>query len=332
MSSNTEQLATQTLPVYRAAAFVVVSGVAEGDAVSFADELVLDDIYNLLPRMARSHLTVGMAPDASKIWVAERSDLGHAGNRIYLDCCLTLMNTHGTTHEALVLVEVQDGGVEAVYLLPLSPLVPESDYRLVGIDRDAAQVRFADLASVAFAAGTHITLASGEQMPIEQLSVGDRVLTRDDGPQIIRWIGRTTLRALGEFAPVLIRKGTLHNENDLILSPDHRLFVYQRQDRLGAGRAEVLVRARHLVNGTTVVRLDGGFIDYYQLLFDEHQLIYAEGIAAESLLIDPRIRQSLPREVRNRGHRRRHHHDYEVQDKLIATTDIADLLRKASST
>ena len=45
-------------------------------------------------------------------------------------------------------------------------------------------------------------------------------------------------------------------------------------------------------------RHDGGFVDYFQLLFDEHQIIYAEGIAAESLLIDPRTLAAVPEDVR----------------------------------
>tara|TARA_B110000967_G_scaffold63843_1_gene65749 strand:+ start:73 stop:369 length:297 start_codon:yes stop_codon:yes gene_type:complete len=84
----------------------------------------------------------------------------------------------------------------------------------------------------------------------------------------------------------------------LLVSPDHRLFVYQRQDKLGAGRSEVLVKVRHLVNGDSVYRHDGGFVDYFQLLFDKHQIIYAEGIAAESLQIDPRTRAAVPEDVR----------------------------------
>jgi hypothetical protein len=179
-------------------------------------------------------------------------------------------------------------------------------------------------------------MASGEQRVIEQLSVGDKVLTCGDGPQAVRWIGQTTLRAVGEFAPIVITKGALHNENDLLVSPDHRLFVYQRQDKLGAGRSEVLVKVRHLVNGDSVYRRDGGFVDYFQLLFDEHQIIYAEGIAAESLLIDPRTRAAVHEDVRaasgNRtDHAHRQHSDFEVQEKLLSHPDAVDLLRKASS-
>ena len=132
----------------------------------------------------------------------------------------------------------------------------------------------------------------------------------------------------------MITKGALHNENDLLVSPDHRLFVCQREDKLGAGRSEVLVKVRHLVNGSTVYQRDGGFVNYFRLLFDDHQIIYADGIAAESLLIDPRTRAAVPDQVRTSGdsHGHRPHWNYEVQEKLLANPDAVDLLRKASST
>ena len=178
-----------------------------------------------------------------------------------------MMAGTGQTTEILILVEVDDAGcVAEVYILPLAELTPRMGYALVGIDRENARRKFAEVGCVSFSRGTHITMVSGEQRPIEELRVGDIVLTRDDGPQKVRWIGQSTVRAVGEFAPIRIRAGTLHNENDLLVSPDHRLFIYQRSDALGAGRNEVLVRARHLVNGDSVVQEDGGFVDYFQLL------------------------------------------------------------------
>jgi len=327
----------QYLAVFRAGDFRVTDGVAQGDAISFADELVLDDIYQLAPDAARVRLGIAVSDAAMPFSIAPGSDTGGAGNRLVLDACITLMAPDSLTFEALVLVEVEDATVAEVYVLPLATLLPKTNYRLVGLDRAAAIARFAEVACVSFTRGTHITMASGAQMPIERLCVGDKVLTRDDGPQIIRWIGQTTLRAVGAFAPVLIVKGALHNENDLIVSPDHRLFVYQRTDRMGAGRPEVLVKVRHLINGDTVRQQDGGFVEYFQLLFDEHQIIYAEGIAAESLLIDPRTRAALPRETGAQGsrprrtHAHRQHLDYEVQESLLSAPDAVERLRRSST-
>ncbi|RYH03253.1 Hint domain-containing protein [Salipiger sp. IMCC34102] len=323
----------QNFSVWQAKHFVVAEGVADGEPLSFADELVLDDTYMLAPDARPHPMTLEMPADGGPFHVAQASQTGLPAAQIYLDCCITLMSTDGTTYEGIVLVEVVGGGVEEIYLLPLADLHPKTPYRLVGIDRQLATTRFAEAASVSFTRGTHITMASGAQVRIEDVRIGDRVLTRNDGPQPVRWIGETTLRAVGEFAPVVVKAGTLHNQNDLVLSPDHRLFIYQRQDKLGAGRSEVLVKVRHLINGKTVYQRDGGFVDYFQLLFDQHQIIYAEGIAAESMLIDHRTRAALPKHldgIAEGGHGFRPHMNYEVQKQLVSHPDAVALLKRAS--
>lgn len=327
----------QSIPVYQAVDFSVVNGANLGDPVSFAAELDLDDMYELRAT-ARQHRLSVTTDDKGTLIIAADTTLGRPGAILHLDSCLTLMSGTGQTTEMLVLVEVDgDGNVADVYALPLAHLTPRTGYALVGIDRDNALMKFAEVACVSFTRGTNITMASGAQTPIEQLKIGDTVLTRDDGPQKVRWIGNSTVRAIGEFAPICIRAGTLHNENDLVVSPDHRLFIYQRSDALGAGRHEVLVRARHLVNGGSVVQQDGGFVDYFQLLFDQHQIIYAEGIAAETLLIDTRTRPALPADLSEKlsqgipGHEARAHMEFEVGESLLDHPDAAEILKRAST-
>jgi hypothetical protein len=140
------------------------------------------------------------------------------------------------------------------------------------------------------------------------------------------------MRATGDFAPVVIKAGALNNMHDLVVSPDHRLFFYQRQDKLGTGRAETLVWAKHLVNGKDVNRLNDGFVEYYQLLFDEHQIIYDEGIAAESLLFDQRAESALPDEAK-RGvslHKSSYQGVLEVDEDKLRSTNAVNLLHQAS--
>ncbi|MBW4983853.1 Hint domain-containing protein [Mameliella sp. CS4] len=326
--------ATQSLQVYRADALRVVNGANLGDSIGFAEELVHDDVYRLSPLAALKPLTVvtGATPPFR---ISDASALGSAGADLHLDCCVTFMSGDGQTTEALVLVETDnEGNAAEIYLLPLAPMNPRADYVLVGVDCDGALQRYAQVACVSFTAGTMITLANGAQRAVEDLQVGDRILTRDDGPQPIRWIGQQTVRAVGAFAPICIREGVLNNTRDLLVSPDHRLFIYQRRDHLGAGRSELLVRARHLVNGDTVARRKGGFVDYYQMLFDTHQIIYAEGIAAESMLVDTRTRAALPKDLEVAdllpGHRRSDPRALEVEERLLARPDAAEVLRKSS--
>ncbi|SMX28020.1 hypothetical protein TRP8649_02132 [Pelagimonas phthalicica] len=337
MSIHSSNRSTQTLHVYRADLIRVINGANLGDSLSFADELMPDDVYRLSPLAATTKLRVVTAGNPP-FKLATDSDLGQEGADLHLDCCVTFMSSKGETIECLILVETDsDCNVARVYSLPLGVMTPNAEYVLVGVDTDTALQRFAQVACVSFTGGTMITMANGAQRPIEELQVGDRVLTRDDGPQEIRWLGHHTARAVGAFAPILIREGTLNNIRDLLVSPDHRLFIYQRNDEIGAGRSEILVRARHLVNDKSVLPVTGGFIDYYQMLFDSHQIIYAEGIAAESMLVDTRTQAALPEDLDEKlgelipGHRRSGFGELEVQETLLTRPDAADLLRKSST-
>lgn len=313
-----------TIDVFHASQVIACDGVTKGEPLSFADELVLDDVFHIAEGATLALLD--LVADTSGL---RRAD--EAGNIMHMDSCLTLMAPDGATHEALILVEVDDESAENIFLLPLGELRPGINYRLVGVERHTATRRFAEAASGSFARGTRIAMGDGQLRLIESLAAGDIVLTRDAGKQPIRHITQATLRATGSFAPVVITKGALHNEEDLVVRPDHRLFIYQREDRFGAGRSEVLIKARHLVNHDTVLRRRGGFVDYFQLIFDEHHIIYAEGIAAESHLISPHTRHALPVDVQSPDHAHRPHLDYEVKKSLIPVEQAASLLRKAST-
>lgn len=286
-----------TITAFRADQFRVESGANMGDNLGVLDDLVLDDVYELHSTATARRLSVAAFRDG-RLQVAQATQMGAVDAELHLDCTLTLMPARGANVEALVAVEVDtDGMIADVYLLPLAPLEPEQGYTLVKADRTDSRRKLAQIACVSFSRGTHITLASGAQRRIEDLVVGDRVLTRDDGAQEIRWIGQTTSQAVGPMAPILIRKGALNNAQDLQVSPDHRLMVYQRTDAIGSGVPEVFVRARDLVNGVSVVVQDGGYIDYFQILFDRHHIIYAEGIAAETLFLDPFTEPALPADL-----------------------------------
>lgn len=325
-----------SIPVFLARFLSCVHGANEGDELSFADELSHGDTYWFSDIAEQTRIAVESS-ESGDITIGEDTGAGTPGASVHIDSCLTFMSPNGDTTEILVMVEVDlIGDVAAVYALPLAPLTPKMDYTLVGIDEENASRKFAEVACVSFTRGTLITMASGAQKRIEDLSVGDRVLTRDDGVQEIRWIGHSTVRAVGDFAPIVISAGTMNNENDLVVSPDHRLFIYQREDAIGAGRKEVLVKARHLVNDDTIRQQDGGFVEYYQLLFDQHQIIFAEGIAAETLLVDTRTRAALPEELDKvlaralPSHADRPHLDFEIQKSLLDKPNALDLLRNST--
>ncbi|WP_254449051.1 Hint domain-containing protein [Thalassococcus sp. S3] len=327
---------TQTLPVYPAHQFQVTVGANMGDGLSYLEDLIADDVYMLTNDAHRQRLSLDTGDDET-FRVSEQSETGYPGNVLHLDCTLTLMSPDGQTQDALVIVETDTTrNIAGIFLLPLAELSHKTEYTLVGMDRDTAREKFAQVGLVSFTRGTRITMSSGAQKPIEDLQIGDRVLTRDDGPQEILWKGQTTIRAVGEFAPILIERGALNNANDLLVSPDHRLFVYQRSDDIGAGQAELLIKARHLVNGDSVRVQEGGFVDYFQILFDRHHIIYAEGIAAESMFLDPRTKPALPPDLLAKITAEdlgvdRVDHGVDVAKALLDRPDAIEILRRASS-
>lgn len=301
------------LSVYPAEAFRVVDGANLGDPIGEANELVPGDVYALSRGARQFELTVAVGRSMTLLRVAESSPAGRAGARVVIDCCATFMALDGTTVEALILAELDAGEQHTaqLWLMPFSPPAEKTDYALVAIDRRSGAERLAELGCLSFARGTRITLANGEQRPVEELRPGDMVLTRNHGAQPLHWICARVRRASGAFAPIVIAKGVLNNERELILSPGQRVFVYQRRDLLGTGRREVFVPASMLVNGRDVVRGEGGFVEYFDLMFDAPEIVYAEGIATQSFapapeeaepILPPAVLERLRREgARLRG-------------------------------
>lgn len=115
-----------------------------------------------------------------------------------------------------------------------------------------------------------------------QLKLGDLVVTRDHGLQPIRWIGKRTVKAAGLLAPIEFDAGVFDNRNTLRVSPQHRMLIRDSALRLSHGVDEMLVAAKHMVNGTTIRQVSGGTIEYVHLMFDRHAIIFAEGIESES--------------------------------------------------
>lgn len=138
-----------------------------------------------------------------------------------------------------------------------------------------------------FVEGARIETDRGP-VPVEEIAVGDRVLTLDDGFQSVRWHGRRDVVSRGDLAPVRIPAGTFGDHGALAVSPQHRLHFAGWQAELYCGEAEVLVRAIHLVKAGYLLQDHSGRpVTYHHLLFDRHQIIRAEGVWSESYYPGP---------------------------------------------
>ena len=135
------------------------------------------------------------------------------------------------------------------------------------------------------ARGTHVMTARVE-LPVERLNVGDRVITRDHVMQIVRWVGSEKTTVTSKNTPILFRKGAIKNARDLIVSVDHRVVIKGAEAMMLYDVKEVLVPAHKLVNGETIIRAVGGEVEFYQIVTDQHEVIYCEAAAGESFMPD----------------------------------------------
>ncbi|WP_225029411.1 Hint domain-containing protein [Xinfangfangia pollutisoli] len=275
--------------VFSAHDIYVAFGVNAGEGLGLPEAVEIGDVYELDERGGPLRLMLTHAAPGADTRVAAGSALGLPGDRVRVAARYTLMSPDGDGVE-LLLLEVAG----KLCALPLSPMSLRTEYTLLRVDAAPEESRLSDLMCVSFARGTMITLANGRQVAIETLRPGDLVLTRDHGAQPLRMIGNATLRGRGAFAPVVIPAGTLGNSGDLIVSQHHRMFLYQRRRMQGLATAEVLVQAKHLVDQETVFIREGGMVDWFSLVFDRHEIIYAEGIPAESLMVNDATVNRLP--------------------------------------
>jgi len=168
------------------------------------------------------------------------------------------------------------------------PIAPVGAYQIDGGDEtgqigDVGFENFEEVnfSVICFARGTRIETDRGE-IAVEDLAAGDLVRTLDNGLQPIRWIGSTTVPARGALAPIEIRAGALGNRETLRVSPQHRMLMQGWRVELLFGEAETLVPAKHLLNDSTIRRIEGGEVEYFHVLFDRHEIVFAEGIPSES--------------------------------------------------
>lgn len=140
-----------------------------------------------------------------------------------------------------------------------------------------------------FTPGTMIATPQGERR-VEDLEVGDKVITRDNGLQEIRWIGRRDLEGrellqAPQLKPVLIRAGALGRglpETDLLVSPNHRCLINNEKSALYFEDREVLVSAKHLTGLEGVDHVDTDEVTYIHFMFDQHEVVLSNGSWTES--------------------------------------------------
>ena len=100
------------------------------------------------------------------------------------------------------------------------------------------------------------------------------------------------------FAPIRIRKGALGNSRDLFVSPQHRMLISDGRAAMLFGEKQVLAPAKQLVNDSTITRHEVDTVHYVHILFDRHEIIWAEDCLSESFHLSDLSLQTQDEEQR----------------------------------
>ena len=204
--------------------------------------------------------------------------------------------TDGLQAFDLSVLVVSDSG--ALLLAGLGVMPPaDTDLWVVRTHIDPAQVISQGLVTqatpggvICFVPGTRIATPQGFCL-IEALQPGDLILTRDNDPQPVLWLGQrhvsgARLHALPALRPIRFRSGAFGRgrpDPDLLVSPQHRMLLKGRAAQALFNEAEVLVTAGCMVNDHTITT-DRTLreVTYIHVLLGQHNIIWANGLETES--------------------------------------------------
>jgi hypothetical protein len=178
------------------------------------------------------------------------------------------------------------GNVCTVYYIGSDGLVHE-----LTIDVESTNgTGVASIVITCFAKGTMIQTTNGP-LPVETLAIGDKIMCGDGTSRRIRWfseryISEDEMLENPDFRPICIRKDALGDNvpnQDLVVSPQHRVLLSDWRAELLFGAAEVLVPAVHLADDKNITRdHQAKDVTYYHFMFDEHQTVWSNGLESES--------------------------------------------------
>jgi len=238
---------------------------------------------------------------------------------------LTMLTSTGTetfppgseTNLSVMMLQVSNGGDTRYFVLPNDSYgdligVQSISFGVVqdvaGSDASIDATTNNALTVVCFAEGTLIRLATGQTRDVASLKQGDMVLTADHGPKKIRWIGSVSLSEQElenncDLRAIRIQKNSLGPNipsRDLLVSPQHRILIRSQIAERMFGSLEVLVAAKHLtaIDGIEVAH-DLQTITYYHFLFDQHEIVYANGAATESFYTGEQALKTIDGDARD---------------------------------
>jgi len=151
----------------------------------------------------------------------------------------------------------------------------------------------ANVVNLCFLGGTMIATPGGERL-VEDLAIGDMVLTATGQNVAVKWIGRQRVAPAAvnmtlpeHLSPVCIEAGTLGNHSGLYVTADHGMIISpSSSEAIGEDLQDMLVvNASGRVNGDTVRFVPTSELAAFTCYHIEtvaHDVILANGAPAET--------------------------------------------------
>lgn len=223
------------------------------------------------------------------------------GAQVELEFASEVTNSITTANDIIWIIRIngQNVGITG----PTLP-TPGAQYTVVK-NFDGQEVPYDDIPC--FTTSTKISTMQGE-IAIENLKVGDEISLHqaENKSARIKWIGRrkiTQERLLDnpKLYPIRICKGALGKglpHRDLLVSRQHRMLVSSPVAMRMFGINDVLIPAIKLTEMPDIyIDTSVEEVEYMHILFDTHEVIYAEGAPTESLLTGPQALKSMSKEA-----------------------------------
>ncbi|MGB3278051.1 MAG: Hint domain-containing protein [Pseudorhodobacter sp.] len=144
-----------------------------------------------------------------------------------------------------------------------------------------------------YAAGTRIAARQGEVL-VEDLRLGDRVATADNGFQPIRFLQRKIQHLQGgdgTTKPIMIGAGALgdgYPRQNLVVSQNHRIVLGGQKKLAGMVMNEAFAPAKSLISMPKIRPVFGWKqVIWVHFAFEKHQVVFANGTLSESFYPGP---------------------------------------------
>ncbi len=251
----------------------LTGAVLNAATTAFADDLTPTGHYSLY----HSEVDVRFAADSGELLLDDIAGFAgtiaamQAGDRFVI-AGGTLSGLSVSNGNTLTMFDAGAGaGISGMDQLVFASAVTSAEFAIV--NGDTVQM-------ACFAAGTLIETGHGP-VPVQNLAVGDTVQTLPGSIERIVWVGSRTVDCRRHqhpetVWPVCIERGAF-GENvplrDLFISPDHAIYT-----------DGVLIPAKLLINGSTIRQIQVDRIVYHHVELEQHDIILAEGLAAETYL------------------------------------------------